>query len=298
MKKCFTTLLFAVTIAVNAQDLTFNNIHKLVDAKKYREAISELRTFVKTEPKHVSAHYDLATSYWGLLSGLATIQNANVRNQDVSQWSDKEYQENLNYWKCGINYTDSAIYYYKETSELMNLRFLELDLRYPEFQEAIKNCNMLSMVKCARNYIADQVTILDKVNADNKSNLFNVQKNYEVFQKNNQSNQATNNAASNSPTNIDYPNAIYVIQFAGANTKSLGIYKDPTKNIYTGLYEEHLNGNYKKVILQDIQVNQQDHTFSFMFNGQKCIGIYTQTYIKILSGPLLEDGMEWDKIDG
>lgn len=171
-----------------AQKQSFNDIHKLVEAKKFKEAIPQLKKFVESDGKHISAHYDLANCYSGILVEIASIQNANVNNQKTELWTDKEYQENLNFWKNGINVTDSAIYFYKQTSELMNIKFLTLDLRYNEFYLATKDCGILEKVKCARNYLAKIIEGLEKTNVSNKSRLFNEEKNYEAFKKKSQPN--------------------------------------------------------------------------------------------------------------
>ncbi len=241
MKTYITTILFCiVTITVSSQG--FNNIHKLVEAKKYKEAIPQLREFLTKEHKHISANYDLAVSYRYLLSELATIQNANVNNQNIALWSDKEYQSNLTFWKNGITYTDSSIYYYKMTSELMNIGFLELELvRYPEFFEVTNNCNVIIKVKCARNYIALQIEELNKVNANNKSNLFNVEKEYETFRQN------------NSQTQQSYSGSYSQEREEG--TESV-IYLTKDNNNWVG-YEEYTNmkGIKTKTNFNNIQIN-------------------------------------------
>jgi hypothetical protein len=190
------SLIFIATLTnVFAQDPSFSSIHKLVEAKKFREAIPQLREFIEKEKKHVPAHYDLALCYDGIVSEIVKEQNANVNFQRIDLWQDSDYQKNLALWNKAINAMDSAIFFYKLTSELMNIKFLTLDLRYDEFYQATKDCDALSKVKCARAFLAKIIEQREKTNAQNKSKFFNEEKNYEAFKRSQQSKSVVTNTS-------------------------------------------------------------------------------------------------------
>lgn len=183
-------MVFVLTFTQSfSQDISFNSIHKLVEAKKYKEAIPLLNDFIKKESKHVSAHYDLAICYDGLFEEIVKEQNANVNFQKTELWQEQDYAKNLAFWKSAINKMDSAIYFYKQTSALMNIKFITLDLRYDEFYQATKNCDALSKVKCARSYLSTIIEQKENVNVKNKAMMFNVEKKYEAFKQSNTENE-------------------------------------------------------------------------------------------------------------
>ena len=91
----------------------------------------------------------------------------------------------------------------------------------------------------------------------------------------------------------DYLDGLFIIQLEEGNTKSIGIIEGDGN--YSGRYEENINGAQKQIELKDVKVNEKEHTFTFSLNGKECTGAYTKTYIKILSGPLTENGEQWEK---
>ncbi len=131
-KILFASIILFTTLKVFSQSENFEDIYKQCKNKEYNLAIPKLYSYISEKPKYIPAYYELAKAY--------------------------EY----------LNNSDSAIYFYSKTSELMNVVFLTTDLRYDEFVQATKDCGTLAKVKCARTFLDQRKIDVKKIEEEKR----------------------------------------------------------------------------------------------------------------------------------
>ncbi len=155
----FVTFLFIILISCLSgsysyaqQETSFSDLYPACEDNRYAEVIPELRDFIQEHSKHIPAHYELAKGYAHLRSDRIGEYNEGAKDNedsggDVHRWKTLQRIVELG---------DSSLYFYRKTADIMNIAWLKVNMRYPEFNEASESCSIIRQVQCVREYLKDQ----------------------------------------------------------------------------------------------------------------------------------------------
>jgi len=183
MKKYLLLFIFGLScIVAKTQTEKFNDIYKLCQAGNYNEAVLKLYSFIKANPSHIPANYELAKYYKKVYDQIKGEANAKVDYILQNHSKDiKDLLECNNLYEKFTMYGDSSIYFYKKTSEFMNETYLLSNFRYKEFQ--ITCSNMTSDV-CVKNYLNTIIQMIQDAQMKNKNDLKMIKETCSDYDKN------------------------------------------------------------------------------------------------------------------
>jgi hypothetical protein len=167
------------------EKVKLKDVKKLCNSGLYDEGIALAMKFISKESDNFEVHYLLGNTYANRASEIVVQQNKNVQLQKTENWTDKDYLNNISLWEKIINYQDSAVYFYKKSSALINDMFLTKNIAICNsgfgdcYQEFFEN----QTISSARNYINVYISNTQDALTSNNSVYQNVLNKFEIYKQ-------------------------------------------------------------------------------------------------------------------